>query len=64
MLLEKHLIDLHGKHFLLYQINEYSRGGHCEYDMQLMDLQGNVLKQFSSNYYRKLVLDEKYIWFL
>jgi hypothetical protein len=64
MLLEKHLIDLTGKNFLAYQINEHSRGGHYEYEMQLMDLQGNVLKKFSSNYNSKILFDDNYTYFL
>lgn len=38
MLLEKHLMDLSGKNFSVYQINEHTRGGHYEYEMQLIDL--------------------------
>jgi hypothetical protein len=64
MLLEKQLIDLPGKHFLVYQINEHSRGGHCEYETQLMNLQGEILNQFTSRYYSKFLLDDKYLWFL
>lgn len=64
MLLEKDLIDLPGKLFMVCQINEHSKGGHCEYEMQLMDLQGKVLNQFSSNYHSTLLLDDKYLWFL
>lgn len=64
MLLEKSLIDLPGKHFLVQQINEHSRGGHCEYERQLMDLQGTVLQKFSSRYNSKIIGDDKYLWFL
>lgn len=64
MLHEKYLIDLPGRNFLVYQINEHSRGGHTEFEMQLMDLQGKVLNQFSSRYNSKLICDDKYIWLI
>ncbi len=64
MLLEKQLLDLPGKHFLVHQANEHSRGGHCEFETQIMNLQGQVLNQFTSSYYSKFLLNEKYLWFL
>jgi len=64
MLLEKHLKDLPGKHFLVYQINEHSRGGHYEYETLLMNLQGKVLNHFTSSYHSIYLLDDKYLWFL
>jgi len=64
MLLEKHLIELQGKTFIAYQINEHAKGGHHEYEIQLMNLQGKVLNKFSSRYYSDYILDDKYLWFL
>lgn len=64
MLLEKHLFDLPGETFLVYQINEHSRGAHHEYELQLLNLEGKVLGGFSGRYYSDFILDQKYVWFL
>ena len=64
MLLEKKLIDLPGKLFMVYQINEHSRGGHVEYETLVMNIDGKILNQFNSNYHSKFLLDDKYLWFL
>jgi hypothetical protein len=61
--MSKHLIDLPGKRFLVRQINEHSRGGHCEYEVYLLDLYGKILNQFAGRYHSKFILDDKYIWF-
>ena len=64
MLHATYLFDLPGKAFIVYQINEHSRGGHVEYEMQLLDINGNVLNQFAGSYNSKIILDDKYLWFL
>lgn len=64
MLLEKYLFDLPGRLFLAYQINEHSKGGHCEYETQIMNLQGKILNKFSGDYHSNFLLDGKYLWFL
>jgi hypothetical protein len=64
MLLESHFFDLPGKRFLVHQANEHSKGGHCEFETQLMDLEGNVLSKFSGKYRSKYLLKDKYLWFL
>ncbi len=64
MLLEKHLLDLAGKRFLIYQVNEHSKGGHHEFEIQLMNLKGKVLNQFSSRQKSHFIGDEQYLWFL
>lgn len=58
MLREKCFIDLPDKSFLVYQINEHSRGGHHEYEVQLMDVNGRVLNEFSSRDNIDFVLDK------
>ena len=35
MLHAKYLFDLPGKVFIVYQINEHSKGGHVEYEMPI-----------------------------
>ncbi len=64
MLREKYLIDLPGKCFLAHQVNEHSKGGHCEYEIQLMDLLGNVLNTFSGGIDSNFILDNRTVWFL
>jgi hypothetical protein len=64
MLLEKHLIDLSGKRFLIHQVNEHSKGGHYEFEIQLMNLKGKVLNQFSSRQQSNFIGDDQYLWFL
>jgi hypothetical protein len=63
MLLDKHLIDLPSKLFLVRQINEHSRGGHIEYEIHLMDLYGKVINKFTGSYNSKFILDDKFLWF-
>ena len=63
MLMEKHLIDLPGKRFLVRQINEHSRGGHSECEVYLLDLSGQIRNQFTGSYNSKILLEDKYIWF-
>ncbi len=64
MLRDKCLIDLPGKSFLVYQINEHSKGGHHEYEVQLMDVSGNVLNEFSSRDNIDFIIDNTNLWFL
>ncbi len=64
MLREKSLIDLPGKTFLVYQINEHSRGGHHEFEVQLMNVNGRVLNEFSSRDNIDFILDKNNLWFL
>ena len=61
---EKHLFDLPNDCFLVYQINEHSRGAHCEYEMQMLNLQGDVLNGFTDRYFTDFLLNEEYVWFL
>ena len=63
MLIEKHLLDLPGKRFLVQQINEHSRGGHREYEVYLLDLCGKTLNKFAGSYNSKFLLEDKYVWF-
>jgi len=63
MLMAKHMIDLPGKRFILQQVNEHSRGGHCEYETYLLDLQGNISNQFDGSYNSKFILDDQFVWF-
>lgn len=64
ILLEKYLIELAGKRFLIYQVNEHSKGGHYEFEIQLMNLKGKVLNQFSSRQQSNFIGDNQYLWFL
>jgi hypothetical protein len=61
---EKYLLDLPGDKFLLFQINEHSRGAHCEYEFYLLNVKGVVLADLSSEFHTSFALDNKYIWFL
>ena len=64
MLLDKHLIDLPSKLFLVRQINEHSRGGHHEHEIHVMNLFGKVINRFTGGYNSRLLLDEKHLWML
>ena len=63
ILMEKNLIDLPGKRFLVCQVNEHSKGGHLEYEIYLLDLNGKILNQFTGSYNSKVLLDDNFIWF-
>lgn len=64
MLLENKLINLPGDLFLVYQINEHSRGAHCEYEIHLLNTKGEILFQTTSGHYSEFVLDDKYVWYI
>ncbi|MCB9225254.1 MAG: hypothetical protein R2780_02795 [Crocinitomicaceae bacterium] len=64
MLLEKKLINLPDDLFLVYQINEHSRGAHCEYEIHLLNTKGEILFQTTSRHYTEFVLDGKYVWYI
>lgn len=64
VLLEKYLLDLPSPLFIVYQINEHSRGGFYEYETQIINMKGEVLNQFASKYDSEFILSGEYIWFL
>ncbi len=64
LLRDNYLIDLPGQCFLVIQINEHSKGGHIEHEIQLMNLKGDVLNKFSSKDNFDIILDNNRLWFL